>query len=107
MDGMVKDYQKDKARLNQRLLSHCWHIWKRADLRHTFGSLLIQADVSPAYVQKQIGHGSIQVAIDVYSHLIPGNWKKIFQVLRNRYGLDTKESGSDKLAARALGAWHR
>ena len=26
------------------------------DLRHTFGSLLIQRGVSPAYVQKQMGH---------------------------------------------------
>lgn len=42
------------------------------DLRHTFGSLLIQAGVSPAYVQKQMGHRSIQVTIDVYGHLIPG-----------------------------------
>jgi integrase len=42
------------------------------DLRHTFGSLLIQAGISPAYVQKQMGHRSIQVTIDVYGHLIPG-----------------------------------
>jgi hypothetical protein len=42
------------------------------DLRHTFGSLLIQRGVSPAYVQKQMGHRSIQVTIDVYGHLIPG-----------------------------------
>lgn len=42
------------------------------DLRHTFGSLLIQAGISPAYVQKQMGHHSIQVTIDVYGHLIPG-----------------------------------
>lgn len=42
------------------------------DLRHTFGSLLIQAGVSPAYVQKQMGRRSIQVTIDVYGHLIPG-----------------------------------
>ncbi len=41
------------------------------DLRHTFGSLLIQAGVSSAYVQKQMGHRSIQVTIDVYGHLIP------------------------------------
>jgi hypothetical protein len=33
---------------------------------------LIQAGVSPAYVQKQMGHRSIQVTIDVYGHLIPG-----------------------------------
>src|SRR5215467_3296448 len=43
------------------------------DLRHTFGSLLIQAGVSPAYVQKQMGHRSIQVTIDIYGHLIPGD----------------------------------
>ena len=42
------------------------------DLRHTFGSLLIQAGISPAYVQKQMGHRSIQITIDVYGHLIPG-----------------------------------
>jgi integrase len=42
------------------------------DLRHTFGSLLIQAGISPAYVQKQMGHRSIQMTIDVYGHLIPG-----------------------------------
>jgi hypothetical protein len=42
------------------------------DLRHTFDSHLIQAGVSSAYVQKQMGHRSIQVTIDVYGHLIPG-----------------------------------
>jgi integrase len=42
------------------------------DLRHTFGSLLIQAGVSPAYVQKQMGHKSIQITINVYGHLVPG-----------------------------------
>ena len=42
------------------------------DLRHTCGSLLIQARISPAYVQKQMGHRSIQITIDVYGHLIPG-----------------------------------
>jgi integrase len=42
------------------------------DLRHTFGSLLIQAGVSPAYVQNQMGHRSIQITIDVYGYLIPG-----------------------------------
>jgi integrase len=42
------------------------------DLRHTFGSLLIQAGVSVAYVQKQMGHTSVQVTVDTYGHLIPG-----------------------------------
>jgi len=42
------------------------------DFRHTFGSLLIQAGVSVAYVQRQMGHASIHVTVDTYGHLIPG-----------------------------------
>jgi Phage integrase family len=42
------------------------------DLRHTFGSLLIQSGASLAYVKEQMGHSSIQVTVDIYGHLIPG-----------------------------------
>jgi integrase len=42
------------------------------DLRHTFGSLLIQDGASLAYVKEQMGHSSVQVTVDVYGHLIPG-----------------------------------
>jgi hypothetical protein len=53
----------------------CWKAdlqkFRFHDLRHTFDSLLIQAGVSLAYVQQQMGHRSIQGTIDVYGHLIP------------------------------------
>ncbi len=42
------------------------------DLRHTFGSLLIQDSASLAYVKDQMGHSSIQITVDTYGHLIPG-----------------------------------
>jgi integrase len=42
------------------------------DLRHAFGSLLIQDDASLAYVKDQMGHSSIQITVDTYGHLIPG-----------------------------------
>ena len=42
------------------------------DLRHTFGSLLIQQGASLAYVKNQMGHSSIQITVDTYGHLIPG-----------------------------------
>ena len=42
------------------------------DLRHTFGSLLIQDCASLAYVKDQMGHSSIQITVDTYGHLIPG-----------------------------------
>jgi len=42
------------------------------DLRHTFGSLLIQDGASLAYVRDQMGHSSIQITVDTYGHLVPG-----------------------------------
>src|SRR2546425_11791353 len=40
--------------------------------RHSYGTLLIQAGASLAYVRDQMGHSSIQVTVDIYGHLIPG-----------------------------------
>jgi integrase len=42
------------------------------DLRHSFGSHLIQDGASIAYVKEQMGHSSIQITVDTYGHLIPG-----------------------------------
>jgi integrase len=42
------------------------------DLRHTFGSLLIQDGAPLTYVKEQMGHSSIQVTVDTYGHLVPG-----------------------------------
>jgi integrase len=44
-----------------------WH-----SLRHRFGPLLIQSGASLAYVKEQMGHSSIQVTVDIYGHLVPG-----------------------------------
>ena len=40
-------------------------------LRHTFASLLLQQGVSPAYVQRQLGHTSIQLTVDTYEKWLP------------------------------------
>ena len=42
------------------------------DMRHSFGSLLIQDGAPITYVKEQMGHSSIQVTVDIYGHLIPG-----------------------------------
>jgi hypothetical protein len=42
------------------------------DLRHTFGSLLIQSGASIVYVKEEMGHSSIQVTVDINGHLFPG-----------------------------------
>jgi integrase len=42
------------------------------DLRHTYASWLLMAHQSPAYVQRQLGHSSIDITVDVYGHWISG-----------------------------------
>jgi integrase len=42
------------------------------DLRHTYATTLLMAGVSPAYVQKQLGHHSISMTVDTYGHWVPG-----------------------------------
>ncbi len=46
-------------------------------LRHTFASILISEGVSPAYVQRQLGHSSIQVTVDVYGQALPASSKGV------------------------------
>lgn len=42
------------------------------DLRHTHATLLMAADQHPKVVQERLGHASIQLTLDTYSHIVPG-----------------------------------
>jgi integrase len=42
------------------------------DLRHTCVTLLLSRNVHPKYVQELLGHATIAITLDTYSHLIPG-----------------------------------
>jgi len=41
------------------------------DLRHTYATLALQAGVHPKVVQERLGHATISITLDVYSHAIP------------------------------------
>jgi integrase len=41
------------------------------DLRHTHATLALQAGIHAKVVQERLGHSSINVTIDLYSHAIP------------------------------------
>jgi len=45
------------------LLPVNWH-----DLRHTYATLLLGRGTPPTYVQKSLGHASVQLTLDCYSH---------------------------------------
>jgi len=66
-------------------------------LRHTFSSLLLQQGVSPAYVQRQLGHASIKLTVDTYGKWLPMGNKGAVD------GLDSA-SGSKMVAESAAGA---
>lgn len=54
---------RDAVGLRRELTPH--------SLRHTYASLLIARGVSPAYVQRQLGHASIALTLDLYGHHLP------------------------------------
>jgi Phage integrase family len=65
MAGVLK-----KAGLPLHFTPHC--------LRRTYASLMLQQGESPAYVQRQLGHASIQLTVDTYGKWLPmGNKAKV------------------------------
>ena len=61
-------------------ITHAWmklarrsglHGIRLHDARHTHASLLLKQGVHPKIVQERLGHGSIQITLDTYSHIVP------------------------------------
>jgi integrase len=42
------------------------------DARHTHASLMLKQGVHPKIVQERLGHATISVTLDTYSHVAPG-----------------------------------
>lgn len=61
-----------------------WH-----DLRHTCATLLLSRVVHPKYVQQLLGHASIQLTLDRYSHWMPSMGKHTAEAME--YALDSVE----------------
>lgn len=63
---------------------HLTRAWQRAvasagvgpvrfhDLRHAHATLLLQQGVHPKIVSERLGHASIAITLDTYSHVLPG-----------------------------------
>jgi integrase len=41
------------------------------DLRHTCATLLLSKNVNPKVVSEMLGHASIPITLDIYSHVLP------------------------------------
>ncbi len=42
------------------------------DLRHAHATLMLKAGVHPKIVSERLGHASIGITPDIYSHVLPG-----------------------------------
>jgi integrase len=42
------------------------------DLRHFHATVLLQAGTHPKIVSERLGHSSIAIILDTYSHVVPG-----------------------------------
>jgi integrase len=42
------------------------------DLRHTCATLLLSKNVHPKIVQEMLGHATVAITLDTYSHILPG-----------------------------------
>ena len=80
------------AKLPLHFTPHC--------LRHTFASLLLQQGQSPAYVQRQLGHASIQLTVDTYGRWLPMGDKTAVNRLADRVvtAMAASATGPDRLS---------
>jgi len=42
------------------------------DLRHTHATLMLKEGVHPKVVSERLGHASVVITLDTYSHVLPG-----------------------------------
>lgn len=56
------------------------------DLRHTCATLLLSKDVNPKIVSEMLGHSSISITLDIYSHLLPDMQEKAAKALEEALG---------------------
>ncbi len=56
------------------------------DLRHTAATLMLQQGVHPKVVQERLGHSSITLTLDTYSHVLPGLQEDVAEKLDALFG---------------------
>ncbi len=65
------------------------------DLRHTHATLLLKADVHPKIVSERLGHASINITLDTYSHILPGMQEAAAKLLDEIIDLGVANGGEE------------
>jgi len=51
------------------------------DLRHTNATLMLKKGIHPKIASERLGHSSIGITMDIYSHVLKGMQKEASQIL--------------------------
>jgi integrase len=70
------------------------------DLRHTSATLLLHAGVHPKVVQERLGHSTIQVTLDTYSHVAPSLQRDASEKIEALVRVEVRKSADNPLANR-------
>ncbi len=71
------------------------------DLRHFHATLMLQAGVHPKIVSERLGHASINITLDTYSHVMPGMQKKA-AMLFDKMLISNNEETEEKSVSKRL-----
>lgn len=55
------------------------------DLRHTHATMLLSKDVNPKIVSERLGHSTINITLDTYSHVLPNMQKEAVKKLNQLF----------------------
>jgi integrase len=67
------------------------------DLRHTYATLLLTNGVHPKIISELLGHSSIAITLDTYSHVIPGMREAAAAAMEDALSVDPSVRGVDSL----------
>jgi integrase len=71
-DGQQVKPQRFTAQFQEFLRRHKFRQVRFHDLRHSHASMLLKAGVAAKVTQERLGHSSIAITMDLYSHVMPG-----------------------------------
>lgn len=80
LDDLVFTNAKHNGPIDPSVLTHTFgRIVLRAglairfhDLRHSYASLMLAAGIHPKIVSEALGHSTVAITLDIYSHITPG-----------------------------------
>lgn len=79
-DTLSKGFRRIASRIGITVRFH--------DLRHTHATLLLLANMHPKIVSERLGHSTISITLDIYSHVIPSMQReaamKINEILKGQ-----------------------